>query len=303
MESRYGIGINNRYALFLDSEDGEDLIVPKKKTSDTKAPVIDAKPAAPVKKAEATDAKKEKTPNQNNRTTKDTKANNREDKENRNNRFEGKRVLDARKPQDGPRENREERNNRRNKPDGAGDSGAEKRGERGERGGRGGGRGGARGGRGGPGGRGGIRGKRDFDRKSGDDKTGVKPVDKKEGSGSHNWGTYEDEMKAEEDKANISTEMAEVPADAENPDAKAADEAEEARKAAEEEEAKTMTLAEWKAQKAKKDQPKFNLRKAGEGYDMDSKWKKTYAYKKEELNADDEDDEVSFCLLFDFACA
>ena len=132
---------------------------------------------------------------------------------------------------------------------------------------------------------------------------GVKPVDKKEGSGSHNWGTYEDEMKAEEDKANISTEMAEVPADAENPDAKAADEAEEARKAAEEEEAKTMTLAEWKAQKAKKDQPKFNLRKAGEGYDMDSKWKKTYAYKKEELNADDEDDEVSFCLLFDFAYA
>ena len=94
------------------------------------------------------------------------------DKENRNNRFEGKRVLDARKPQDGPRENREDRNNRRNKPDGAGDSGAEKRGERGERGGRGGGRGrGDRGGRGGPGGRGGIRGKRDFDRKSGDDKT------------------------------------------------------------------------------------------------------------------------------------
>ena len=92
------------------------------------------------------------------------------DKENRNNRFEGKRVLDARKPQDGPRENREDRNNRRNKPDGAGDSGAEKRGERGERGGRGG-RGGPRGGRGGPGGRGGIRGKRDFDRKSGDDKT------------------------------------------------------------------------------------------------------------------------------------
>ena len=81
MESRYGIGINNRYALFLDSEDGEDLIVPKKKTSDTKAPVIDAKPAAPVKKTDATDAKKDKTNNQNNRATKDNKANNREGKE------------------------------------------------------------------------------------------------------------------------------------------------------------------------------------------------------------------------------
>ena len=36
---------------------------------------------------------------------------------------------------------------------------------------------------------------------------GVKAVDKKEGSGSHNWGTFEDEMKAEEDKANTSTDM------------------------------------------------------------------------------------------------
>ena len=32
-------------------------------------------------------------------------------------------------------------------------------------------------------------------------------MDKKEGSGSHNWGTFEDEMKAEEDKANTSDGM------------------------------------------------------------------------------------------------
>ena len=32
-------------------------------------------------------------------------------------------------------------------------------------------------------------------------------MDKKEGSGSHNWGTFEDEMKAEDDKANSSGEM------------------------------------------------------------------------------------------------
>lgn len=40
------------------------------------------------------------------------------DKENRNNRFEGKRVLDARKAQEGPQEarTREDRNNRRNRP-------------------------------------------------------------------------------------------------------------------------------------------------------------------------------------------
>ena len=36
---------------------------------------------------------------------------------------------------------------------------------------------------------------------------GVKAVEKKEGGGSHNWGTFEDEMKAEEDKANTSDGM------------------------------------------------------------------------------------------------
>ena len=73
------------------------------------------------------------------------------------------------------------------------------------------------------------------------------------------------------------------------------DEAEAAKKAAEEEEAKTMTLDERKAQKAgaNKDQPEFNLRKAGEGSDLDPKWKKTYAYKKEKETHEDDDEDVS----------
>merc|ERR1711944_293547 len=54
----------------------------------------------------------------------------------------------------------------------------------------------------------------------------------------------------------------------------------------------TFTLDEWKAQQGKKEETKFNLRKAGEGSDLDPKWKKTYAYKKEkETHEDDEDDE------------
>ena len=57
-----------------------------------------------------------------------------------------------------------------------------------------------------------------------------------------------------------------------------------------------MTLDEWKAQQAKKDGPKFNLRKAGEGSDLDPKWKKTYAYKKERETHEDDEDEVS--ILF-----
>ena len=55
----------------------------------------------------------------------------------------------------------------------------------------------------------------------------------------------------------------------------------------------TLTLDEWKAQNSKKNMPKFNTRKAGEGSDIDPKWKKTYAYKKEkETNSDDEEEEV-----------
>ena len=38
--------------------------------------------------------------------------------------------------------------------------------------------------------------------------SGVKAVDKRVGSGSHNWGTYEDDMKAEQDQANTSTDDA-----------------------------------------------------------------------------------------------
>ena len=54
-----------------------------------------------------------------------------------------------------------------------------------------------------------------------------------------------------------------------------------------------MTLDQWKAQQAKKEGPTFNLRKAGEGSDLDPKWKKTYAYKKDVLTQEDEEDEVS----------
>ncbi|KAL1130261.1 hypothetical protein AAG570_013199 [Ranatra chinensis] len=42
------------------------------------------------------------------------------------------------------------------------------------------------------------RGKREYERQSGSDKTyyfsGVKPVDKRDGSGAHNWGTHRDDL-------------------------------------------------------------------------------------------------------------
>lgn len=56
----------------------------------------------------------------------------------------------------------------------------------------------------------------------------------------------------------------------------AAAEAQAAAAAAAEEEAKEITLDEWKAQRAVRTKPQFNIRKAGEGEDT-SQWKQMIA--------------------------
>ncbi|BES93446.1 heterochromatin organization [Nesidiocoris tenuis] len=50
--------------------------------------------------------------------------------------------------------------------------------------------------RGGERGGGGYRGKREFDRQSGSNRTGVKPMEKRNGSGNYNWGTVKDDWNA-----------------------------------------------------------------------------------------------------------
>ncbi|XP_056607193.1 SERPINE1 mRNA binding protein 1a isoform X1 [Triplophysa dalaica] len=147
------------------------------------------------------------------------------------------------------------------------------------------GRGGPRGGRGGRGrgvGRDGFdsRGKREFDRHSGSDRSSMKPEEKRGGSGSHNWGTVKDEM-SELDQSNVTEDTPEgeehPPADSENKE----NEAEEVK----EEGPKEMTLDEWKAQQDKdRAKVEFNIRKANEGTD----WNKGYVLHKSK--ADDEDD-------------
>jgi len=63
-----------------------------------------------------------------------------------------------------------------------------------------------------------------------------------------------------------------------------------------------MTLDEYKKQMGERSGPKFNLRKAGEGSEIDPKWKKTYAYKKEKETHDEDEDEVSFDFEAPFRC-
>jgi len=149
-------------------------------------------------------------------------------------------------------------------------------------------------------GRGGFGGKREFDRRSGSDRTGIKPVEKREGGGSYNWGTPEDDI-AEPLNDTLNTcdeaEPAKVPSDdAENRDPQPQEpreltEEELARKKEREDEEKEMTLDEYKASQAGRAKPSYNLRKAGEGCD-DKQWKKTYlVQKKVEEQSEEESDE------------
>ena len=69
-----------------------------------------------------------------------------------------------------------------------------------------GGRGMRRGGRGGPGMGGDYRGKREFDRQSGMVTSGVKAVDKRDGSGSYNWGSNKEQIE-EHLQADQNTEL------------------------------------------------------------------------------------------------
>lgn len=187
----------------------------------------------------------------------------------------------------------------------SGDAGEPRRGRGGFGAGRGGFRG--RGGRGGP--RGGFdnRGKREFERQSGSDKSSVKAVDKREGAGSHNWGTIKDEMDTLNNTAALSSDEAgdwaekpEEPAEvqsekeAEQPAAPTEDESGE--KPPLDDAAKQMTLDEWKREQEKnRAVPQFNIRKPGEGED-NTQWKKTYVLKKKDVESDmeeldEEDDE------------
>lgn len=62
-----------------------------------------------------------------------------------------------------------------------------------------------------------------------------------------------------------------------------------------EEEPKQFTLDEWRAQRANRQKPQYNLRKAGEGEDP-TQWKKMYELsKKKEGEEEESDDEVIHC--------
>lgn len=172
--------------------------------------------------------------------------------------------------------------------------------------------GGFRGGRGGQ--RGGYRNAgREYERHSGSYKTGVKPIDKRDGAGAHNWGTMKDELDVSTNEGTegqtVEWTNKEVVAPA-GVQPEAADEQaaavpvveegveEDAATAPETSAPITMTLDEYRAQQAKK---KLELheslkiskiddatRKINDGQDA---FKNMVRYQKERLMDDDEEEE------------
>ncbi|XP_060731425.1 SERPINE1 mRNA-binding protein 1-like [Tachysurus vachellii] len=143
------------------------------------------------------------------------------------------------------------------------------------------GRGGGRGGRGGRG-RGigrtdgfDSRGKRDFDRHSGNDRSSQKADEKRGGAGSHNWGNTKEEaselLQSAAPEAPVEGEEPAAPVDSENKQ----NEVEEVK----DEGPKEMTLDEWKAmQNKERAKVEFNIRKPNEG--DEGQWKKGYVLHK-----------------------
>ncbi|XP_022915038.1 SERPINE1 mRNA-binding protein 1-like isoform X3 [Onthophagus taurus] len=308
MENSYGIGVENRYALFLDDEsDPLETIKLKEQEKELKKKT---KVAEKENKVKTEAPAKGKTALPQKKVVKDPPNHKIQD----NKREEGKPIprSNDNKPERPynkfNNENREERNNRRNREDRPyngpdnkderprrdGDNFENRRGRplANKMGGGGGGRGGPR--------RNfdDRRGKRDFDRQSGSDKTrhgyrGVKPVDKRDGAGAHNWGSHKDVID-EADKTNEETwttggenkpETTEPPTEIKEP------EQEREPPTPVEEEAKELTLDEWKAtQKAGRLRPQYNIRKAGEGEDP-SQWKKMYELSKKKEEEEESEDE------------
>ncbi|MCL4138086.1 UNVERIFIED_CONTAM: hypothetical protein GTU68_037988, partial [Idotea baltica] len=146
--------------------------------------------------------------------------------------------------------------------------------------------------RGGPGTGGDFRGKREFDRHSGTGTSGVKQVDKRDGSGSYNWGSDKDQI---EEQLQVG-QTADLDTSAENADKPAGEEGSGAPgddDSPKDDDQREMTLDEWKALQ-KRDKPIFKTRRAGEGENT-AQWKKTYVLKKkiaqEESDEEEEDDD------------
>ncbi|XP_078657462.1 uncharacterized protein LOC144903328 isoform X2 [Branchiostoma floridae x Branchiostoma belcheri] len=312
MDSEYGIAVTNKYQFLLDDEEEDpyeafqkELALKEekaKRNKEEKAKKAAKEPERKPKSAKLPDKKKPLSASAKEKENVPDRPK-KEDPPSRPNRAERRRqqqesnAVNADGDERSDRQPRRDRGNRpkRTQEDEGGrnvfteyrtdrtDSDRAPRGRGGfGRGGRGRGRGGFFGGRD-------FRGKREFERHSGSEKSGVKSSEKRDGGGAYNWGSQTDAADDLNVTAGSAEENPEWTAPTEEGENAENKEGAEGQEAPGEQEPKEMTLDEWKALQAKDTKPKsgFKLRKAGEGEDL-TQWKKTYVLKKgqEEEDAD-----------------
>ncbi|XP_062924946.1 intracellular hyaluronan-binding protein 4.S-like isoform X1 [Mobula hypostoma] len=104
------------------------------------------------------------------------------------------------------------------------------------------------------------RGRREFERHSGNDKVGMKPEDKRGGSGSRNWGTIRDDPR--ESEATPAEEMTEMEEPQEVHEGDVENKVNEEHDTIVDDGPHEMTLDEWKAlQEQTRSKKEFNIRK------------------------------------------
>lgn len=112
----------------------------------------------------------------------------------------------------------------------------------------------------------------------------MKAIDKREGGGARNWGTHKQDIE-DLNKPNAEWDPEKEPKEEGATEGNGnKDETGEAQQSPAEEETKEITLDEWKAQRAVRAKPQFNIRKAGEGEDA-SQWKKMIALQNRKKKA------------------
>ncbi|XP_065904594.1 SERPINE1 mRNA-binding protein 1-like isoform X2 [Dysidea avara] len=205
MESQYSVGVSNRFSLFYEDDDnpGDVVVAPKDKKDklvkeEKKTTTAPPKAKDNIKDKPLQDTTQSSNKRQGSQDT-GTKGGERgrfprgEDKGRRDGQNardgqtqKGGRFGDQRRNRPPPRDRDKDEvfqsntvGSRDDKPNTFREGRINSRGS-----GRGRGRGGA------------FRGKREFDRRSGSDRSSIKAVEKREGSGGYNWGTVHDDLNA-----------------------------------------------------------------------------------------------------------
>lgn len=134
------------------------------------------------------------------------------------------------------------------------------------------------------------RGKREFERHSGSDRTGIRAEDKKGGSGAHNWGTVKDDLSDMEQ----STPMEETPETEERQGVEGDTEA-RVIEGTVEAAVPEMTLDEWKSlQEQVRPKPEFNIRKPDSTVPSKAVVIHKSKYKEDGLKEDEDDEHHYF---------